>query len=209
MVTLYDITRTLHPSTAVWDGDTPCQVQPVLEMAHGHAINLTRLTLSAHSGTHADAPYHYTADGLQAAALPLLPYVGRARVVSVPKTDGFITLDDLAHTNLRGGERLLIHTPLSELDDSVLMREFAALSVTLIDHLAALGYVLIGTDAISVDPYTSTTLDAHHALRRGGLFNLESITLAGVPDGDYELMALPLKLAGACASPVRAVLKSL
>lgn len=208
MHTLYDITRILQPQTAVWDGDTHYQVQPMAQIAQGSTVNLTTLTLSAHTGTHADAPWHYEADGAQADMLPLLPYLGPARVVSVAKTEGFITPADLAHVELQGGERLLIHTPLSELDDSVLQRTFAALSVALIEELAALGYKLIGTDAISVDPYTSQRLDAHHALRRCGLLNLECITLAGVPDGDYELIALPLKLAGACASPVRAILRS-
>jgi arylformamidase len=119
-----------------------------------------------------------------------------------------LTPQDFAHVNLVDGERLLIHTPLSELGDEVLAKEFAALSVELIAHLASLGYVLVGTDAISVDPYTSKTLDAHHALRRHHMLNLECITLAGVADGVYELIALPLKLDGACASPVRAILRS-
>ncbi len=209
MTTFYDITRTIRPSTAIWEGDTSYAVNQLLSIAGGSTVNLTTLSLSAHTGTHADAPYHYEDDGVKAAQLPLQAYMGKALVVSITKIEGVFTPQDFAHVNLVGGERLLIHTPLSELGDEVLVKEFAGLGIELIEHLARLGYVLIGTDAISVDPYTSKTLDAHHALRRHNILNLESLTLAGVPDGVYELIALPLKLEGACASPVRAILRAL
>jgi arylformamidase len=208
MTTIYDITRTISPTTAVWEGDTAYSVKPLLSITGGSTVNLTTLTMSAHTGTHADAPFHYHDAGEKAAQLPLSAYIGKALVVSVPKTSGLLTVEDFARVNLVGGERLLIHTPMSELGDDVLAKDFAALSVELIEHLAGLGYVLIGTDAISVDPYTSKTLGAHHALRRYDILNLESITLVGVPDGVYELIALPLKLEGACASPVRAILRT-
>lgn len=209
MPTIYDITRTIAPASAVWEGDTPYTTRLIAEMRRGSSVNLTTLTLSAHSATHADARFHYQANGADAAALPLEPFIGPARVVEVQPRSGSLTPDDLAHVDLHGGQRLLIRTFISDTPDNALTTDFPALSVALIDHLAALGYVLIGTDAISVDPYTSQTLDAHHALARHGLYNLESLCLRGVPVGDYELIALPLKLSGACASPVRAILRPL
>ncbi len=209
MPTIYDITRTIAPSSAVWEGDTAYSAHLIAEISHGSSINLTRLTLSAHSATHADARFHYQSAGASAEALPLGPFIGPARVVEVQRRSGSMTLDDLSHVDLHNGQRLLIRTFISDTPDEQLTTEFPSLSVALIEHLAALGYVLIGTDAISVDPYTSRTLDAHHALARHGLYNLESLYLKGVPVGDYELIALPLKLSGACASPVRAILRPL
>lgn len=206
---LYDITRAVRPTTAVWDNDTAYSAQPLLRMADGYSVNLMTLTTTAHIGTHADATFHYTADGVHPIDMPLTAYIGRARVVTAARRHGLLTPADFAHVDLRGGERLLIHTFVSEAPDDLLVREFPALSVALIELLASLGYVLIGVDAVSVDAYDSKTLDAHHALRRHGIVNLEQITLAGVPDGDYELAALPLKLDLACASPVRAVLRTL
>lgn len=204
---IYDMTRTIATDTAVWEGDTPYQPRQIVSMAEGASINLVTLTMTAHMGTHADARYHYQLRGDYAAQLPLDAFVGRARVVSVARRTGALLPADFAHVDLNGGERLLIHSWLSEETDTTLIRDFPVLSVELIEHLAALGYVLIATDAISVDPYDSKTLDAHHALARTRLYNLEQITLAGVPDGDYELIALPLKLDQACASPVRAILR--
>ncbi len=209
MTTIYDITRTIAPSSAVWEGDTPYTSHLIADMRRGSSVNLTKLTLSAHSATHADARFHYQIGGTDAAALPLEPFIGPARVVAVERRSGHIMPDDLSQTDLRGGQRLLIRTFVSSTPDDTLTTDFPTLSAALIDHLAALRYVLIGTDAISVDPYTSQTLDAHHALARHGLYNLESLCLRGVPTGDYELIALPLKLSGACASPVRAILRPL
>jgi arylformamidase len=209
MPTIYDITRKIAPSSAVWQGDTPYSVHLLADQRRGSSVNLTTLTLSAHSATHADARFHYQADGATVDGVPLEPFIGPARVVSVEQRTGAITPADLAHVDLRGGQRLLIRTFVSSVPDEQLITDFPAFSAALIEHLAELEYVLVGTDAISVDPYTSTTLEAHHALARHGLYNLESICLAGVPDGDYELIALPLKLSGACASPVRAILRPL
>lgn len=209
MPMIYDITRTIAPSSAVWEGDARFSIQLRASMAQGSSVNLTTLTLSAHSGTHADARYHYQVDGATIEQAPLEPFIGPARVVETQRRSGSLTPEDFAHVDLHGGQRLLIRTFVSSTPDDALTTEFPALSVALIEHLAALGYVLIGTDTISVDPYTSRTLDAHRALAQHGLYNLESICLAGVPVGDYELIALPLKLHGACSSPVRAILRSL
>jgi arylformamidase len=206
---IYDITRTIHPKTHVWEGDTSYSVQPLLQMSQGHSVNLVTLNMSAHSGSHADAYFHYEAHGAHPAQMPLEAYIGRTKVVSVDKKHGSLMPADFAHVDLVGGERLLIHSWVSELDDTEWAQEIPTLSVTLIAHLASLGYRLIGTDAPSVDPYDSKTLEAHHALYHYGMVNLEHITLKAVPDGDYELVALPLKLDLACASPVRAILRPL
>lgn len=205
---LYDITRTVSASTHPWPGDTPYRADAVLEIAKGSSVNLMTLTMSAHIGTHADAYFHYEEGGEHPSQMPLSAYIGRARVVTLHKV-GALVPEDFAHVDLVAGERLLIHSAVSAVPDEAWATEIPYLSVALIEHLARLGYVLIGLDSPSVDPYDSKTLEAHHALRRCGMVNLEHLQLSGVPDGDYELIALPLKLDLACGSPVRAVLRTL
>ncbi len=207
---IYDITRTIRPSIAVWPGDAQFSVATVLSIPDGWAVNLTTLTFSPHTGTHADAYFHYEQDGAYIAAMPLEPYIGRARVITVTKRDGALTPEDFAGRDFTGAERILIHSAVSdEGDETIFPAQFPYMSVELIEWWAAQGIVLIGLDSPSFDEFTSKELPCHHALRKHGMVNLENLALRGVPDGDYELIALPLKFDLACGSPVRAVLRTL
>ncbi len=207
---IYDITPVVTPALAVWPGDHPYTAELVVGLGPQTSINLMTLTLSPHTGAHADAPFHYEADGPYPAALALDPYIGRARLVTVTRTSGPLTVDDLPPGALDGAERLLIHSVASLSTRAGLWPpEFPYPGVALIEQAAAKGIVLIGLDSPSVDAQDSKTLDGHHALYRHGLRNLEYLCFEGVPDGDYELIALPLKLSPACASPVRAILRPL
>jgi arylformamidase len=205
---IYDITRTIAPDTGVWPGDQPYRVDSVLHLDNGDSVNLTTLTLSPHTGTHADAYFHYQRRGAHPAAMPLDAYLGSARVMTVAKADGPLTVDDFAGVALQGVERLLIHSPVSDLPDHQWPAVFPYLSLPLIAWLADLGVRLIGLDSPSVDAFDSRDLPCHHALAEAGMVNLELLQLRAVPDGDYELIALPLKLDLACGSPVRAILKT-
>ncbi len=204
---IYDITRTISPATAVWPGDTPFSAEHMLRRSDGAAVNLTTLTLSAHTGTHADAYYHYEDEFTHPAQMPLEAYIGPARVVTVTRRDGPLTPADFAQVSLVGAQRLLIHSHVSALADDMWPEEFPYLSLELIDWLATLGIRLIGLDSPSVDALDSTDLPCHHALRRYMMVNIETLFLRDVPDGDYELIALPLKLDRVCGSPVRAILR--
>lgn len=203
---IYDITRTVRPHNAVFPGDTPYQVTSVAQLGTDMPVNLVTLMTTPHIGTHADAYFHYVADGVHPDAMPLEAYIGRARVVTVAKEAGALSPQDFAHVDLRGGERLLIHSVASDWDDTVWSDEIVYPSPELIAWLASMGYRLIGMDTASVDATTSKTLDGHRALYKHDMVNLENLVLRGVPDGDYYLIALPLKLDLACASPVRAIL---
>lgn len=205
---LYDITRTISPTIAVWPGDTPFTLAHVMRLDEGSSVNLTTFTTTAHLGTHADAYYHYESAGAHPAGMPLDAYIGRARVVTVPKEDGPLLPEDFRHVDLSQAERLLVHSAVSRLADREWPETFPYLSVELITWLAGLNIRLIGLDSPSVDAFTSTDLPCHHALNRHRMVNIELLQLDGVPDGDYELIALPLKLDGACGSPVRAVLRT-
>lgn len=202
---IYDITRPVTTTLPVWPGDTPYSVTPVLRKAEGSSVNLTTLKSTAHLGTHADAYYHYADDGAFIGAMPLDAYIGPARVVTVSKTDGPLLPQDVG--DVTGVQRLLIHSAISNLGE-VWPEQFPYLSVALIDWLGETGVRLIGLDSPSVDAFDSKDLPCHHALRRWGMVNLESLYLRDVPDGDYELVALPLRLDGACGSPVRAILRT-
>jgi arylformamidase len=204
---LYDITRTVSPRTAVWPGDAPFQAAPQLEIARGASVNLVTLTLSPHTGSHADAWFHYESGGAHPVAMPLDAYIGPARVVTVNRRSGPLTVDDFLPGSLDGVQRLLVHSHVSALPDDQWPDEFPYVSPGLIAHLAAGGCRLVGLDSPSFDALESKDLPGHHALFRLGMVNLECLQLDSVPDGDYELIALPLKLGDACGSPVRAVLR--
>jgi arylformamidase len=206
---IYDISRTVSLDTKVWPGDTPFTFEHNLRLSEGALVNLTTLHLSPHTGTHADAPYHYDDRGLHPAELPLERYIGPAHVVTVNRRHGGITPEDLAGKDLAGLERILIHTWVSEVPDGQWPEDFPYPTVELIDWLAGQGMHLFGVDMPSVDSFTSKTLECHHRLFDHDVVNLETLRLAGVPDGRYELIALPLKLAGVCGSPLRAVLRPL
>jgi arylformamidase len=205
---IYDITRTVAPETHVWPGDAPFSLTHVMRLASGESVNLTTLSLSAHTGTHADAYYHYMADGAHPAGMALDAYVGPARVVTVHR-DGPLGPDDFAGLDFTKSPRLLIHSQVSDLDDHEWPDAFPYLSVGLIEWLAEQGVRLVGLDSPSVDAFDSTDLPCHHALRQHNMVNLETLFLRQVPDGVYELVALPLKLDQACGSPVRAILRPL
>ena len=202
---IYDITRPVTTTLPVWPGDTPFEVRHVLRKEDGQSVNLTTLQMTAHLGTHADAYYHYANDGAFIGEMPLDAYIGPARVVTVTKQSGPLFLTDFG--DLKGIERLLIHSHVSDLDEQW-PPQFPYLSVELIDWLARQGTRLIGLDSPSVDAFDSQDLPCHQALRRHGMVNLETLYLGDVPDGDYELVALPLKLDEACGSPVRAILRN-
>lgn len=204
---LHDITHPLGNSSTHWPGDTPFRLTPTAQMAQGSAVNLSEVTLCLHNGTHADAPFHYDNAGRTMAETPLEPFIGRARVIELIHRPA-VTLADLQGLDLAGVERVLIRTGSCP-DPTRFYEGFTYLEPEAIRYLGALGVKLVGTDAHSVDPFTSTDLPAHSACRETGLFILENLNLSGVEPGDYELIALPLKLVGGDGSPVRAVLRDL
>jgi arylformamidase len=205
---IYDITRKIAPSLAVWPGDKTYHHDLLLSKAAGASVNLTTLHLSAHTGTHADAWWHYEQTGDHPATMPLEKYIGAARVVTVQREDGGITPDEIAGIDFRETPRVLFKSHVSDLSDEVWPDRFPYLRVELIDVLAKQGVVLIGLDSPSVDAFDSKDLPCHHRLFANKMVNLETLYLRDVPDGVYELVALPLKLDNVCASPVRAILRA-
>jgi arylformamidase len=202
----FDITHPLGNSTAGWPGDEPFRLEPTARLTNGDSVNLSRITLSPHTGTHADAPYHYDESGLRMDEVPPERYIGPARLVAL-EGRAMIAVADLQGLDLEGVERLLVRTGSCP-DATRFHRNFTAFEPDAVRYLARRGVRLIGTDAHSMDPMESKELPAHHACAAAGILIIENLNLEAVPTGDYELIALPLKLTGADGSPVRAVLRA-
>lgn len=202
---LYDISPLVSPSLAVWPGDTPVSREVLLDMKAGDNLTLSTLRATVHAGAHVDAPSHYGKDAPSIEAATLDRYLGPCQVLSVPASRNQRIPADVLPDDL-SAPRLLLRTGTYP-DPMAFTEDFAALSVELVGALARRGVRLIGVDTPSVDLYSAKELMAHHACLREDISILEGLVLDHVPDGVYELVALPLKLAGFDASPVRAILR--
>ena len=202
-----DISRELKIGMAVWPGDTAYHLEQTMALGQGDSVNLTTLTLSAHSGSHIDAPFHFAAGGSAVDELELTPYWGKAQVVTIDKQSGPLFPDDFSVYNLDLAPRLLVRSPESNRDPDVFPDHFVYPSPELAGYLGRQGIILYGTEAPSMDPADSKTLQGHQAMKRHQIAILEWLDLSQAADGLYELVALPLKIVGGDGSPVRAVLK--
>jgi len=205
---LWDISPPVHAGSPVFPGDMSFSSTWPARIAPGCPVNVSTLTLSPHTGAHADAPLHYDDAGAAIGLLDLAPYLGRCRVVHAIGCGPLVLWQHLEHALADLPERVLVRTyrqaPVDHFDPAL-----AAYAPATVERLADRGVRLIGIDTASIDPADSKTLDSHQAIRRRGLRVLENLLLDDVPEGDYELIALPLKLTTADASPVRAVLREL
>ncbi|MCC6781432.1 MAG: arylformamidase [Planctomycetes bacterium] len=207
---IWDISEPLSPATAVFPGDTPFSQDWVLRMAEGASCNVSTIRLSAHCGTHTDAPLHFAPDAPAMAEVELERYLGPCRVIEV-RGDGeppLVNVEALDPALLVGVERVLLKTSARH-DATVFEPRFVALGLAAAERLVASRIKLVGIDTPSMDHATSKELAAHHALFAGGVAILENLDLSAVPPGDYELIALPLKIVGGDSSPVRAILRDL
>ncbi len=206
---LWDISPPVHAGSPVFPGDTAYSQQWCATIGPGCPVNVSAITLSPHVGAHADAPLHYDEHGASIGDVSLDAFLGSCRVIHAIARGPLITWDHIAHAvDATLPQRVLVRTyermPVDRWDDTL-----AAYAPDTIERLADLGVLLVGIDTASIDPADSKTLDSHQVIRRRGLRVLENLVLDDVPEGDYELIALPLKLAAADASPVRAVLRAL
>lgn len=206
---LWDISPPVHAGSPVFPGDTAYSQQWCATIGPGCPVNVSAITLSPHVGAHADAPLHYDAEGATIGDVSLEAFLGPCRVIHAIGRGPLIEWEHIAHAvNTTLPQRVLVRTyetmPVDRWDGAL-----AAYAPATIARLADLGVLLVGIDTASIDPADSKTLDSHQVIRQRGLRVLENLVLDGVPEGDYELIALPLKLTTADASPVRAVLRAL
>ncbi|WP_288254117.1 arylformamidase [uncultured Hydrogenophaga sp.] len=208
MKTLWDISPPVHAGAPVFPGDTAYAQQWVASIGPGCPVNVSAITLSPHVGSHADAPLHYDPAGAPIGEVPLETFIGPCRVIHAIGVGPLVRLEHLAHAMKDVPPRVLVRT-YARMPQDAFDNDLPAFAPETVERLADLGVVLIGIDSASIDPASSKTLDSHQVIRRRGLRVLENLLLDDVPEGDYELIALPLKLTTADASPVRAVLRSL
>lgn len=206
---VWDISEVVDEASAVFPGDTPFSREWVARMADGASCNVSTIRMSVHCGTHTDAPLHFDDVGAPMAEVPLDAYLGPCRVVTVRGSGqpSLIPAEALTDELLGGVPRVLFRTR-EDHDRTRFDGGFTAVGPDAARRLVAAGVVLVGIDTPSIDHATSQDLQGHHALYGGGVAILENIDLTGVPDGDYELIALPLKIAGCDSSPVRAILRA-
>lgn len=205
---LYDISPSVAPGFPVFPGDTSFAFRWSWKLGPGCPVNVSELTMSPHTGAHADAPLHYDDAGASIGEVPLDPYLGPCRVIHAIGVGPLVERRHVEHRLRDAPPRVLVRTyeraPVDAWDPA-----FTAFAPATIDLLHAHGVKLVGIDTPSLDPEASKTLDSHQRVRAHGMAVLEGIVLDTVPEGDYELIALPLKWKGLDASPVRAVLRAL
>ncbi|PKN95393.1 MAG: cyclase [Chloroflexi bacterium HGW-Chloroflexi-6] len=206
---IYDISLTVSPTLPVWPGDPPVKMTQTESMAAGAQYNLTRLDISAHTGTHVDAPHHFLNDGRTVETLSLEVLTGPCYVVQLPDDVDEISAEVLERTSLPSGTiRILFGTRNSKLwarDEKNFQEDFVAISPDGAQWLVAHGIKLVGVDYLSVAPF-SDSVPTHEILLRAGVIALEGLNLSQIPRGFYDLYCLPLKLAGADGAPARAIL---
>lgn len=209
MTEIRDITRPVRDGMPVWPGDPPCRLAWAARIAEGAAANVAELRCGTHAGTHADGPYHVLEDGARIGAAPLGAFWGPAAVADVRGAAeiGADAVDAIlaAHP---GVPRVLLRTG-AWTDPDAFPTRFPALTPAAAARLVAAGVVLVGTDAPSPDRFDSADLPVHRLLLGAGIAILENLLLDDAPPGAYELVALPLRLEAADASPVRAALRPL
>ena len=202
-----DISQPLNNDIATWPGDTPFSYEVSWSKEQSGSVNVGKISMSIHTGTHIDAPFHFDNDGKKVSDLDINVYVGSARIIDVTGHES-IGAKELEKYDLEGVSRLLLRTS-SKTNPHVFPETIPYLRADLAPYLHEKGVRLIGVDVPSVDPLDDKELAAHHELFKRGIHILENVVLENVQDGDYELIALPLSLTDADGSPVRAVLKPL
>ena len=203
---LIDITHPLSNATAPWPGDTQFKFEFVCRLRDGASCNVGKFVSGIHSGTHMDAPLHYNDAGVSIDRLDLDILLGPARVFLAQGRDS-ITRDVFAGLDARATPRVLVRTNHCD-DKTTFPARIPTLAPDVPGWLGAQGVRLIGFDLPSVDQVDDPTMQVHHRLDAANIIILENLDLRAAAPGNYELIALPLKIAGAEGSPIRAVLVS-
>jgi arylformamidase len=209
---IYDITLPISPEMPVWPGDPKIILERVSKIEDGATANVSRISMSVHSGTHLDAPYHFLGgDTPTVDQLPLDRLVGRAYVLEIPDNTLLITATILkTHKIPPRTKRLLLKTSNSRIWENQVkefVTGFVALTPDAAEFLVSRGIQLIGIDYLSIAPFKQGT-PVHKILLSTGTIIVEGINLSRVPQGKYHLICLPLKLVGSDGSPARVILVS-
>jgi arylformamidase len=202
-----DVSVPLDGNLASYPGNTPFSLEAVKRIAKGDSSNVSSLHMSAHAGTHVDAPRHFFDNGLGVDALPLEMLIGRARVIEVTSRRG-IGANELTGADLSEEVRVLIKTHNSKLWGSPeFHRDYVGVTEAGAKHLVDHGIKLVGVDYLSVEEFKKPGAPAHRVLLGGGTIVIEGLNLRDVEPGVYEMFCLPLRVVGADGAPARVVLR--
>jgi arylformamidase len=201
-----DVTVPLDAGLPTYPNNTPFSLEPITRLARGDSSNVSTLHMSAHTGTHVDAPRHFFDDGPGTESLPLDLLIGRARVVEI-SSSAAITADDLSRVDLTGEVRLLIKTRNSQLWDSPEFHtDYVGITESGATHLVSHGIRVVGVDYLSVEPFRKPGAPTHHVLLGAGTIVIEGLNLRDVGPGVYDMYCLPLRIVGSDGAPARVIL---
>jgi len=204
---LIDVSVPLDSNIPTYPGNTPFQVEAIKRLANGDSSNVSSLHMSAHAGTHVDAPRHFFDDGPGTEHLSLELLCGRARVIELT-TRKAVTPEDLAHFDLREDVRLLIKTHNSRLWGSPTFHsDYIGVTEPAAKFLVEHGVKLLGVDYLSVETFKTPGGPAHRMLLGAGTIVIEGLNLRDVEPGTYEMFCVPLAIVGADGAPARVVLR--
>ncbi len=203
-----DISVPLYSGMVHWPDNPPVKIERMLDLSRGDAANVSKLELGAHTGTHMDAPRHFLADGIGLDQMPLDATIGPARVIPIEHTQAILPAE-LARHNLQAGERVLFHTQNSERcwKTDQFIEDFVYISAAAAQFLVERGVRTIGVDYLSVGGYVHDGVETHQILLEAGIWLIEGLNLSAVTPGTYDLVCLPLRVAGADGAPARAILR--
>jgi arylformamidase len=204
---LIDVSVPLDPSLASYPNNLPFSLEAIKRIARGDSSNVSALHMSAHTGTHVDAPRHFYDEGTGTEALALEMLIGRTRVIELRPRAG-ITAEELATVDLSEDVRVLIKTPNSKLwGDPEFHKDYVGVTESGAKYLVEHGIKVVGVDYLSVEVFKTPGAPAHHVLLGGGTIVIEGLNLRDVDPGIYEMICLPLKVVGSDGAPARVVLR--
>ena len=202
---IYDITAEIGSNLPVYGNERPT-IEITSQIANGDAYNFSKINVTAHTGTHADMPLHFILGGATCADISLGYFYGPAKVMHIA-VEGHVRKADLLPLDIQAGDIILLDTGQSPyMRQGALKQDFIALTPEAAEYLVEKKIKTVGIDYLSIDPYGAEGFPAHKALLGNGIAILEGLVLEDVPEGEYTLSALPLKIPGGDGSPVRAVL---
>tara|TARA_B100000676_G_C17657607_1_gene619797 strand:+ start:44 stop:700 length:657 start_codon:yes stop_codon:yes gene_type:complete len=206
----HDVSVTISEDLPVWPGDPSVSLKLTSSIARGDTANVTQIKMGAHTGTHIDAPYHFEPNGKTIDQLAINTLIGPCRVIEMLNIEGAIGPSALEKVDLDGATRILFKTKNSEwwgYGEKEFKKNYTYINEQGAEFLIARGVKLVGIDYLSVERYDSPDHATHHLLLRSQIVIIEGLNLNDVSMGDYELIALPLKLKGCDGGPARVILR--
>lgn len=203
----YDITQTISDTIITWPTDPAVSIRKTKKISRGDAWNLSELTFSSHCGTHIDAPYHFDENGITVDQIPLDSLIGDVTVFEIKHSEK-IDVEEVKSLKIENCKRVIFKTKNSDYGEYTEFRkDFIYITQETAAYLTVHNVQRVGIDSLSVDKFDNMHADVHHTLSKKGIIIIEGLDLREVKPGDYELIALPLKIKGGDGSPARVVLK--